>query len=174
MEGLLIPAYPSAAGLPFALPIMNKFDSVIGRGEGMGKCDARQRSRSGPSEGASPLCRLGFSRPAKPRLGVQRTRTAQPVRKDTALPVYGYHGSMIAAHASVGAATTCPTSGTILMAADVTRQGAAITPHPPSTMGNKPTRHIFSISLVFILSFFCQSGNKSETVCLAGRRWQTS
>jgi len=38
--------------------------------------------------------------------------------------------SMMSAQASVGAAATCPTSGTIFKPADATRQGAATTPQP--------------------------------------------
>lgn len=38
--------------------------------------------------------------------------------------------SITSAHASVGAAATPPTTGTILMTADVTRQGAAARPQP--------------------------------------------
>jgi len=37
---------------------------------------------------------------------------------------------MMSAHASVGAAAMWPTTGTILSAADVTRQGAAARPQP--------------------------------------------
>lgn len=39
---------------------------------------------------------------------------------------------MTAAQASVGSAATWPTTGTILSAAEVTRQGAASTPQPDS------------------------------------------
>jgi len=42
----------------------------------------------------------------------------------------GFQGSITAAHASVGTAATCPITGTILSAADVTRHGAAMTPQP--------------------------------------------
>ena len=38
--------------------------------------------------------------------------------------------SMMSAQASVGAAATCPTSGTIFRPADATRHGAATTPQP--------------------------------------------
>jgi len=38
--------------------------------------------------------------------------------------------SMMSAQASVGAAATCPTSGTIFKPADATRHGAATTPQP--------------------------------------------
>ncbi|MFT5643769.1 MAG: hypothetical protein ACI83P_001316 [Janthinobacterium sp.] len=37
---------------------------------------------------------------------------------------------MTAAQASVGSAAACPTTGTIFSTAEVTRQGAARTPHP--------------------------------------------
>src|SRR5579863_9911980 len=40
-------------------------------------------------------------------------------------------GSMTSAQASVGAAATWPTSGTIFKPADATRHGAAATPQPP-------------------------------------------
>lgn len=40
------------------------------------------------------------------------------------------HQSITSAHASVGAAAASPTTGTILMTADVTRQGAAARPQP--------------------------------------------
>jgi hypothetical protein len=39
---------------------------------------------------------------------------------------------MIAAQPSVGSAATWPTTGTIFSTAEVTRHGAARTPHPPS------------------------------------------
>jgi hypothetical protein len=39
-------------------------------------------------------------------------------------------GSMTSAHASVGAAATCPTTGTIFSPADATRHGAAANPQP--------------------------------------------
>jgi len=52
--------------------------------------------------------------------------------------------SMTSAHASVGAAATSPTTGTILMAADAIRQGAATTPQPEANM------HSIEIKIHFI------------------------
>lgn len=47
---------------------------------------------------------------------------------------------MTSAQASVGAAATSPTTGTILMAADAMRQGAATTPQPEANMHSIETR----------------------------------
>jgi hypothetical protein len=48
---------------------------------------------------------------------------------------------MTSAHASVGAAATWPTSGTIFNPADATRHGAAATPHPakPANVAHSAT-----------------------------------
>ena len=48
--------------------------------------------------------------------------------------------SMISAQASVGAAATSPTTGTILMTAEVIRQGAAARPQPEASRHNVETR----------------------------------
>ncbi len=60
------------------------------------------------------------------------------------------HGSMTAAQVSVGAAATCPTTGTILIPADATRHGAAARPQPPSanprTTHAAHTRYFITIS----------------------------
>lgn len=47
---------------------------------------------------------------------------------------------MISAQASVGAAATPPTTGTILMTAEVTRQGAAARPQPEASRHNVEIR----------------------------------
>lgn len=47
---------------------------------------------------------------------------------------------MISAQASVGAAATSPTTGTILMTAEVIRQGAAARPQPEASRHNVETR----------------------------------
>lgn len=47
---------------------------------------------------------------------------------------------MISAQASVGAAATPPTTGTILMTAEVTRQGAAARPQPEASRHKVETR----------------------------------
>jgi hypothetical protein len=52
-----------------------------------------------------------------------------------------HHGSITSAHASVGAAATWPTSGTIFNPADANRHGAAATPHPanPTNVAHSAT-----------------------------------
>lgn len=50
---------------------------------------------------------------------------------------------MTSAQASVGAAATPPTTGTILMTADVTRQGAAARPQPVQGRHSRETSNHF-------------------------------
>ncbi len=57
------------------------------------------------------------------------------------------HGSITAAQASVGTAAACPTTGTIFKAAEVTRQGAAITPQPASPIAMAATAATLSPAL---------------------------
>lgn len=54
---------------------------------------------------------------------------------------------MISAQASVGAAATPPTTGTILMTADVTRQGAAARPQP---VQDRQSREISNHFMAFV------------------------
>jgi hypothetical protein len=60
---------------------------------------------------------------------------------------YGNQGSITPAHASVGAAATWPTTGTIFSPADAIRHGAAANPHPASparTAHNAANTHNFT------------------------------
>ena len=50
---------------------------------------------------------------------------------------------MMSAQASVGVATVWPTTGTILMAADATRQGAAARPQPDASAQSAATNNHF-------------------------------
>ncbi|CAM2177609.1 hypothetical protein PSAC2689_20495 [Paraburkholderia sacchari] len=65
-------------------------------------------------------------------------------------------GSITSAQASVGAAATCPTTGTIFKPADTTRHGAAARPQPESanahTPNNSPRGHHNAIDFIIPVS----------------------
>jgi hypothetical protein len=73
------------------------------------------------------------------RSGVESGLPEQPTPSNCASNIH--QGSMTPAHASVGAAATWPTSGTIFNPADATRHGAAATPHPakPTNVAHSAT-----------------------------------
>ena len=73
------------------------------------------------------------------RSGVESGLPEEPTPSNYSLNAR--HGSMTSAHASVGAAATWPTSGTIFNPADATRHGAAATPHPakPANVAHSAT-----------------------------------